>query len=46
MPTLTPTAAADLFRAEPERLLDVGAGHAAYRSVGAGPDVRSCTAGP
>lgn len=32
-------AAADLFRAPPERLLDVGAGSMAYRRVGAGPDV-------
>lgn len=39
MPTLTPAAAADLFRTAPDRYLDVGAGHAAYRRVGRGPDV-------
>lgn len=39
MSTLTPTAAADLFRADPDRLLDVGAGEVAYRRVGSGPDV-------
>lgn len=39
MPTLTPTAAADLFRAEPDRFLDVGAGEVAHRRVGSGPDV-------
>ena len=39
MPTLTDTAASDLFRRDPDRLLDVGAGAAAYRRVGAGPDV-------
>ena len=39
MTTLTPEAAADLFRAEPDRYLDVGAGEAAYRRVGSGPDV-------
>lgn len=39
MPTLTPSAAADLFRREPDRFLDVGAGEAAYRRVGSGPDV-------
>jgi pimeloyl-ACP methyl ester carboxylesterase len=31
--------AANLFRAEPSRYLDVGAGEVAYRKVGAGPDV-------
>jgi pimeloyl-ACP methyl ester carboxylesterase len=31
--------AADLFRREPERFLDVGAGEVAYRRVGSGPDV-------
>jgi pimeloyl-ACP methyl ester carboxylesterase len=31
--------AAELFRREPERHLDVGAGEAAYRRVGTGPDV-------
>jgi pimeloyl-ACP methyl ester carboxylesterase len=39
MPTLTPAAAADLFRAAPDRHLDVGAGEVALRSVGTGPDV-------
>lgn len=39
MPTLTPSASADLFRAEPDEYLDVGAGEAAYRRVGQGPDV-------
>ncbi len=41
MSTLTPTAAADLFRAAPDRFLDVGvgAGEVAYRCVGSGPDV-------
>ena len=39
MPMLTPTDAADLFRAEPQRFLDVGAGEVAYRRVGSGPDV-------
>ncbi len=39
MPTLTETDASDLFRREPDRHLDVGAGEAAYRRVGAGPDV-------
>ena len=31
--------AADLFRREPDRYLDVGAGEVAYRRVGTGPDV-------
>lgn len=35
----TPQAAADLFRAEPERFLDVGQGEVAYRRMGTGPDV-------
>lgn len=39
MSTLTPAAAADLFRQKPARLLDVGAGEAAYRRAGSGPDV-------
>ncbi|GAA4735802.1 alpha/beta fold hydrolase [Actinomycetospora chibensis] len=39
MTTMTTTAAADLFRRPPDRFLDVGAGQAAYRRVGAGPDV-------
>jgi haloalkane dehalogenase len=37
--TLTAQAASDLFRDEPDRFLDVGAGEAAYRRVGSGPDV-------
>ncbi len=36
---LTETAAADLFRREPDRFLDVGAGEVAHRRVGSGPDV-------
>ena len=32
-------AAAELFRREPNRYLDVGAGEVAYRRVGSGPDV-------
>ena len=39
MSTLTPSQAADLFRREPDRLLDVGAGEVAHRQVGSGPDV-------
>jgi pimeloyl-ACP methyl ester carboxylesterase len=39
MDTLTVAAAADLFRAEPDDFLDVGAGEVAYRRVGTGPDV-------
>ena len=39
MQTLTDTQASDLFRREPDRFLDVGAGEAAYRRVGSGPDV-------
>ena len=39
MPTLTPATAADLFRRDPDRFLDVGAGEVAYRRVGSGPDV-------
>jgi pimeloyl-ACP methyl ester carboxylesterase len=37
--SLSSAQAADLFRAEPNRYLDVGAGQAAYRLVGTGPDV-------
>lgn len=37
--TMTPADAADLFRREPDRFLDVGAGEAAYWRVGSGPDV-------
>jgi pimeloyl-ACP methyl ester carboxylesterase len=37
--TLTDTEAAELFRAEPDGYLDVGAGEAAYRRIGTGPDV-------
>ncbi len=39
MTTLTAAAASDLFRAEPDRWIDVGAGEAALRTVGSGPDV-------
>ena len=37
--TLTETEAAELFRAEPDAYLDVGAGEAAHRRIGSGPDV-------
>jgi pimeloyl-ACP methyl ester carboxylesterase len=37
--TLTNAQASDIFRGEPDRFLDVGAGEAAYRRVGTGPDV-------
>ncbi|MBK9180576.1 MAG: alpha/beta hydrolase [Acidimicrobiales bacterium] len=37
--SITPAAAADLFRREPDRFLDVGAGEVAHRAVGSGPDV-------
>lgn len=37
--TITPDRAADLFRREPDRHLDVGAGAVAHRQVGSGPDV-------
>jgi pimeloyl-ACP methyl ester carboxylesterase len=36
---MTATEASDMFRREPDRYLDVGAGEAAYRVVGTGPDV-------
>lgn len=39
MPTLTAPEAVDLFRAEPDDLLDVGAGQVAHRQVGHGPHV-------
>lgn len=39
MTTLTVQAAAELFRAEPDRYLDVGAGEVAHRQIGSGPDV-------
>ena len=39
MPTVTTLQAAELFRREPDRFLDVGAGEVAYRRVGTGPDV-------
>lgn len=39
MPSLTPADAAALFRGDPQRFLDVGAGEVAYRRVGIGPDV-------
>ena len=37
--SLTTTEASDLFRRAPARLLDVGTGEVAYRTVGNGPDV-------
>jgi pimeloyl-ACP methyl ester carboxylesterase len=37
--SISAAAAADLFRREPERFLDVGTGEVAYRTVGTGPDV-------
>jgi pimeloyl-ACP methyl ester carboxylesterase len=37
--SITAAAAADLFRGEPERFIDVGAGEVAYRRAGTGPDV-------
>jgi pimeloyl-ACP methyl ester carboxylesterase len=37
--SLTAAEAADLFRRPPARLLDVGSGEVAYRTVGTGPDV-------
>ncbi|MEM7093100.1 MAG: alpha/beta hydrolase [Actinomycetota bacterium] len=37
--SFTATDAADLFRAQPEAFIDVGAGEVAYRRVGTGPDV-------
>lgn len=39
MTNLTATEAADLFRQEPDRYIDVGAGEVALRTVGTGPDV-------
>ena len=39
MPTLTASDASDRFRREPDRMLDVGAGQVACRTVGSGPDV-------
>ncbi|MGH3584380.1 MAG: alpha/beta fold hydrolase, partial [Mycobacterium sp.] len=39
MSAITAAEAADLFRAAPERFLDVGAGEVAYRTIGTGPDV-------
>ena len=39
MTQLTATTAAELFRAEPESYIDVGAGEVAHRQVGEGPDV-------
>jgi pimeloyl-ACP methyl ester carboxylesterase len=37
--SLSSAAAADLFRREPDRFLDVGGAEVAYRRVGSGPDV-------
>lgn len=39
MTTLDAAAATDLFRQDPDDWIDVGAGQAAYRRVGQGPDV-------
>ena len=39
MTALTDADASDRFRGDPDRLLDVGAGSAAYRRIGNGPDV-------
>jgi len=39
MSTLTAAHATDLFRRDPDRFLDVGAGEVAHRQVGTGPDV-------
>jgi pimeloyl-ACP methyl ester carboxylesterase len=39
MATLSTADAVELFRQEPQRHLDVGAGEVAYRQVGSGPDV-------
>jgi haloalkane dehalogenase len=37
--SLSQTQAADVFRKEPDRFLDVGSGEVAYRRIGSGPDV-------
>ena len=37
--SISATAAAEIFRREPDRFLDVGVGEVAYRRVGSGPDV-------
>jgi pimeloyl-ACP methyl ester carboxylesterase len=37
--SLSSSQAADLFRKEPDRFLDVGSGEVAYRRIGNGPDV-------
>lgn len=39
MSTLTPVAAREIFRRDPDSFLDVGEGEVAYRRVGSGPDV-------
>jgi len=39
MATLTAADASELFRAEPQQHLEVGAGDVAYRTIGSGPDV-------
>ena len=39
MSTLTPTAASDLFRREPDAFIDVGGAEVAHRRIGQGPDV-------
>jgi haloalkane dehalogenase len=37
--SISAAAAADLFRREPDRFLNVGTGEVAYRAIGRGPDV-------
>jgi pimeloyl-ACP methyl ester carboxylesterase len=37
--SISPQDAADLFRREPDRFIDVGVGEVAYRCIGHGPDV-------
>jgi pimeloyl-ACP methyl ester carboxylesterase len=37
--SISATEAADMFRREPDRFIDVGMGEVAYRKVGTGPDV-------
>ena len=39
MVAMTDADAAELFRTEPDRMIDVGHGEVAYRKVGSGPDV-------
>jgi len=42
---LTENEAAQLFREEPERFLDVGAGEVAHRKIGSAPTYFSSTVG-